>query len=54
MTNENKYRYEEEEDGKPYESNKNWFEEISHLKWPVIIIGILVLILLILIDVNLI
>jgi hypothetical protein len=54
MTDENKYHNEEEEDGKPYESIRDWWDEISHLKWPLIVTGILVLILIILIDLNII
>lgn len=54
MTDENKYHNEEDEEDEPYESIQDWLDDISHLKWPLIIMGILVPILLILIDLNII
>ena len=35
---------------KPYESIEDWYQEVRHLKWPVILFLILVLVLIILID----
>ena len=38
---------EQEDKDKPYESFEDWKKDVAHLKWPTIIMGILLLILLI-------
>lgn len=54
MTDEQQKRNEEEEDSEPYKSIQDWLDDNSHFKWPMIIMGILILILIILIDLNII
>ena len=41
-----------DEDDKPYESIQDWLDDISHFKWPMIIMGLLVILIIILIHLN--
>lgn len=49
---QNKINQEFDQDEKPYESFQDWLDDISYLKWPMIIMGILVILIIILIQFN--
>jgi hypothetical protein len=45
-----KFGLNEEDDGKPYQSMDDWYQEVRHLKWPMIIFLIALLLLLVIIQ----
>lgn len=54
MTDTKEKEKNEVSDEKPYESIQDWFDDISFLKWPMIIIGIVILIVVFLVHLNII
>lgn len=52
MTDKRKKKNKVEGVEKPYESIQDWIDDISYLKWPLIIIGILIFVLIMLIQLN--